>query len=170
MPERGTKRQWSEARRFCVRFAVLATTGFAVLSAVPDESLEPYLRALAAAASLLLSVPGVAVIRDGTWLGIGGFSVHVEGQCSALYEATLLGAAILASPVSLSWRLIGVVGGGAVLMVVNVVRIASLLVVGALAPEWFGSAHLFVWQALLVVAISASWLAWLAGAREAAPR
>lgn len=158
----------SDALRFCARFAALATVGFTALALLPDASLAPYLQLLAAAAAACLELPGLGVLRDGTRLAVDGFAVRVEGECSALYEAVLLGAAIAASPESLRQRLAGIAAGFAVLLTVNVLRIASLVLIGALVPGWFTHAHLFVWQALLVATIATCWLAWLARPRDAA--
>jgi len=114
-----------------------------------------------------LALFGLDVTRDGTLVSSLGFTIRVEGQCSALYETALLGAAILASPFPVWRRLVGILVGASAILAVNVVRIASLVVIGALAPRWFTSAHLFVWQAILVALIASFWLVWIDRAREA---
>jgi exosortase H (IPTLxxWG-CTERM-specific) len=157
----------SAARRFCIRFTLLVVVAFTVLSLLPDEDFSPYLRMLAASAAACLDLPGLELTRDGTLIVVNGFAIRVEAQCSAVYEAALLSAAIAASPVSLLSRLAGIAAGVTALLVVNVIRIASLALIGALAPAWFLHAHLFVWQALLVATVTACWLAWLARAGEA---
>lgn len=153
---------------FLLRFAVLTLVSFTGLSLVSDETLRPYLLFLAAICDRALALTGLDVVRDGTVIGVNGFRVDVSGQCSALYETALLGSAILASPGSLGRRLLGVLAGTSVLFVLNLVRIGSLVLIGAFAPQWFDYAHLFVWQALLVAAVAACWLAWLGEARTAA--
>ena len=157
----------SEAAAFCIRFAIIAAVAFTALSLVTDDEITPYLTALAAATADCLKLFGLDVTRDGTLVSSLGFTIRVEGQCSALYETALLGAAILASPFPVWRRLVGILVGASAILAVNVVRIASLVVIGALAPRWFTSAHLFVWQAVLVALIASFWLVWIDRAREA---
>jgi exosortase/archaeosortase family protein len=157
----------SEAARFCVRFAVLTAVSFTALSLITDDELGPYLTALAVATAHGLALLGMDVTREGTLVSALGFTVRVEGQCSALYETALLSAAILASPFPIWRKLLGILVGTGAILAANLVRIASLVVIGALAPRYFTGAHLFVWQAILVALIASFWLVWIDRAREA---
>ena len=153
---------------FLLRFALFTVASFTMLSVVSDDALEPYLLVLAALCAGALDLLGFSIVRHGTVIAAQGFSVDVTGQCSALYETALLGSAILASTGSLVRRMIGVLAGTTALFVLNLIRIATLVIIGVFAPQWFDHAHLFVWQALLVAAVAACWLAWLGQARPAA--
>ena len=51
--------------------------------------------------------------------------------------------------------------GVGILYLINIVRIAFLLLVGRFAPKFFEFAHIYFWQSLLIVFITAIWLAWI---------
>jgi exosortase/archaeosortase family protein len=55
----------------------------------------------------------------------------------------------------------GILVGAVVLQVLNVVRVASLLLVGVHAPDAFQEAHVEVWQVGFLVATLVLWLVWL---------
>lgn len=101
------------------------------------------------------------VAMRGTTLTYDGFAVQVITECTGLYEAVILAAAILAYQASWRQRLLGIVGGTAILYAINIVRIAFLLLVGRFAPAFFDFAHVYFWQSLLIVFITAIWIGWI---------
>ena len=153
-------------RGFVGRFALYAVILFSVFLVVGDQDLAPLLEAYSVASAALLRFVGLPVERAGTVLSLGDFSVNVEGQCSAMFEIGLLVAATLAYPARGLQRLRGILVGISILLVVNLIRIASLVVIGSVDTEWFTWAHLYVWQGLLVATVAAVWLAWIGQIRE----
>ena len=163
------RRNLALRRGFVARFALYAVILFTGLLVVSDHDLRPLLVGYAVASATLLQSVGFSVERVGTILSLGDFSVNVEGQCSALFEIGLLVAATLAYPATGGQRARGILMGTAIVLVLNLVRIASLVVIGSVDTEWFTWAHLYVCQGLLVASVAAVWLAWIGQLREVDP-
>lgn len=156
------------AVRFCLRFSLCVVVLFAVLFVLDDEGAAPVSRLIASAVAAGLGLIGVGVEQVGTTLAVGGFRGAVVEQCTALFESALLIAAIWAWPAPVQDRLRGVILGVGFLFLVNLVRVSSLMLIGAHAPGWFTTAHLYVWQGLLVATVGASWLIWARSVRTVA--
>ena len=100
----------------------------------------------------------------------GGLAVGLFGTPALPVEATLacsgadalalcLGA-LLAYPVPWRARLAGAGGGAALILGLNTLRIGSLGRVAA-SPAWFNTLHLYVWPAVLTIAIAGYVFAWM---------
>jgi exosortase/archaeosortase family protein len=110
------------------------------------------------------------VVRDRRVLGrSGGRGGKLRGgdqnNCNAIYEIGLYAAAVWAYPASIRDRLRGTVMGAVVLYGVNLLRIVTLIVLGLLAPAWFGPTHLYAWQLIFLLVVAACWLGWIARVR-----
>lgn len=145
---------------FCLRFAGLALGLFALVFALGDAGAEPLCRIIASIVTTALRALGVAAERSGTLVTVDGFRGSVADQCTGLFEIALLVAAIWAWRAPLLDRVLGTLVSVGFLFLVNLVRVASLLLIGAHAPTWFTMAHLYVWQALLVAVVGVTWLLW----------
>ena len=96
-----------------------------------------------------------------TIVSLGGFSVTIIEECTGIYEALILAAALLAYPTRWRHTLIGFALGMPLIYAMNVVRIAVLLVVGGYSQRWFDFMHLYFWQVTMIAMVAAAWLAWL---------
>lgn len=92
--------------------------------------------------------------------------VQVTLECSGADALALCVGAVLAFPARLGARLAGAAGGIALILVLNTLRIGTLGLVAA-APSWFDMLHLYVWPAILMLAISGYVFGWM---RLAEPR
>jgi len=118
----------------------------------------------AEAAAVFLQAAGQDVTIDGAKLGLGGAQalLEVEGRCTIVPYAVLLIAAILAFPGSLAAKVAGIAGALAALWIANILRVATLFLVGAYAPGWFEVAHLQFWPVVWVLITLGLAVAWLA--------
>ena len=148
--------------RFLMRFCGLALGAFAILYFATEGETAWLTHVEASAVLALLHGLGLHARLDGPRLAVPGFSASVVDQCTAVYESALLVAAILAFPANARERAWGIGIGVLLLVALNLVRIASLLVVGAWLPEWFTALHLYAWQAILAAAVVGFWLGWIA--------
>ena len=77
-------------------------------------------------------------------------------------EATIvLLAAILAFPATWKQKLVGLAAGILAVQGLNVVRVISLFYLGQWDRDWFEWAHLYVWQALIMLDVLIVWLIWV---------
>lgn len=138
----------------------LAAFTFAIgrLTAGPTETLKHVTAALTAA---LLWPLGGEVSRQADVVTYAGFSVRIIEECFGLLEMAIFAAAVLAFAAPWRARALGLAAGLPAIYAFNLLRIAMLLVVGRHAPAWFDFAHLYFWQATLILVITGFWLLWL---------
>ena len=108
-----------------------------------------------------LGMLGVPASLDGAVINMDGFAAVVAAECTAIELILVFSAAVLVSPVSLKARLWALALGVSALCALNLVRIVSLMLVGAGFPEYFEMAHLKVGQTVMAVAALGMWLLWL---------
>jgi len=112
-------------------------------------------------AGVLLGILGEPVKQQANTLFGGEFTCAVDTGCNGMTAVTLLAAGFVAFPVPWRSRLAGFVVLLPAVLAVNVVRIAGLYWTGVHHAAWFGPAHVYVGQVLVILATTALWLAWL---------
>jgi exosortase H (IPTLxxWG-CTERM-specific) len=150
--------------RFALGFAVcLAVLGFGYPPL--RDRFFPVFDALAhgtATLAYLLMSPFSAELRlKGDVVTYGNFAVHIVEECTGMYEALIFAAAVLAYPTSWRSKLVGLAAGFPAIYLFNLVRIASLLVIGRYDRGFFEFLHIYFWQGTLILLVSTCWLAWL---------
>jgi archaeosortase B (VPXXXP-CTERM-specific) len=102
-----------------------------------------------------------AKLRDGSIVYLGDFPVAVIDECTGVYEAVLLGAALLAFPTSWGRTATGFLIGFPLIYGMNVARIVMLLFVGRHFPRVFEFMHVYFWQVTMIAMVATVWLAWV---------
>ena len=77
---------------------------------------------------------------------------------------------MLAFPATWKYRVIGIVAGLIAVQTLNVVRVISLFYLGQSSVKAFEWAHLYLWQALIMLDVLIVWLIWIRALPRAAPR
>ena len=151
--------------RFFVTFVVLQAVFFGVeLTPWAQEYfVEPWTNTLAAITTWLVAVvdPNVAaagkVIRSNT----NGFAVSIEAGCNGVEATIVLIAAMCAFPAGWQQKLVGLACGILAVQGLNIVRVISLFYLGQWDMQMFEWAHLYVWQALIMLDVLVVWLVWV---------
>jgi exosortase H (IPTLxxWG-CTERM-specific) len=100
-------------------------------------------------------------LTNGTTLFYGPFPIEIIEECSGIYEALLLGAALLAFPTAWYKTVLGFAIGFPLIWAMNIARIAVLLVIGRYSPEYFDFLHLYFWQGTMILMVASTWLLWV---------
>jgi len=161
--------------RFALAFlalaGVLALLGMTSLAGSAVHA--PMSRLVAVLAHGALGLLGDATLR-GQQLAFDGFDALVVEACNGVLPASLYVAAVIAFPGPWRAKAIGIAIGLPAILLINVVRVVSLMIVGSRWPAAFERVHIFVWQPLVIVLAVALWLhwidAWAGGDDEAAAR
>ena len=95
------------------------------------------------------------------WILFGPFVVMVIEECTGLYEALLLGAALLAFPTTWTKALLGFLIGFPMIYAMNILRICLLLVAGRYMGESFDLIHVYFWQVTMIAMVASTWLFWV---------
>ena len=90
-----------------------------------------------------------------------GFAVSIEAGCNGVEATIVLLAAILAFPAPWKHKLVGVAAGIVAVQGLNVLRVISLFYLGQWNRDVFEWAHLYVWQALIMLDVLIVWLVWV---------
>ena len=125
-----------------------------------DAAMAVIQRTFAQTTSLVLNVFGSGTVAEGNVVFSEDFGITVVTACTGIFATGLFLLAVVAFPATWISKLIGVSIGIAGLFVINVIRLASLYVVGIHWPSILDPVHQLVWQSLLIVLAIALWLLW----------
>jgi len=103
------------------------------------------------------------------WDPTSGFAVSIEAGCNGVEAGIILISAMLAYPAPWSAKLVGILVGNLTVQTLNLVRIISLFYLGQWSETAFEWAHLYIWQALImldVLVVFLIWLRWIARPRS----
>lgn len=118
-----------------------------------------YLSASAHAAAAILGVVGEPVAVTGDVM-TSTFSMSIKRGCDGVQVMAILAIAVLAFPVGIRKKLPAIVAGTVFLLILNILRIASLFWAGVHFPTQFQTLHVHAWPAALVLSACAFWMAW----------
>ena len=90
-----------------------------------------------------------------------GFAVSIEAGCNGVEATIVLLAAILAFPAPWKYKLLGFAAGLVAVQGLNIIRVISLFYLGQWNMKWFEWAHLYVWQALIMLDVLIVFLIWI---------
>ena len=123
----------------------------------------PWTEALVRISRWLVTLFDPQVVAFGKILAstTNGFAISIEAGCNGVEAAIILIAAILAFPAPWRHRAIGILAGLAAVQALNVVRVVSLFYIGQWNVRAFEWAHLYVWQALIMLDVLIVWLIWI---------
>ena len=108
-----------------------------------------------------LNLLGASTRAHGTILSTDGFAANVVIECTAVGPLLLFAGAVLAYPSTLKAKSAGLLMGIAILVVINLVRVASLFWIGSNFPQYLSVAHLLVWQSATVLLAIVIWFFWV---------
>jgi exosortase H (IPTLxxWG-CTERM-specific) len=115
---------------------------------------------IASVTAFILRVTGFEGVAYGSMIGSSLGAVEIVRECTGVYPSAMYVAAVLAFPTGWRRKLAGIVLGLLSIQVVNVVRVISLAYIHKSHPELFETAHLVVWQSLIVFATVLIWTVW----------
>ncbi len=131
---------------------------------VQEALIEPFTAAVAGLAAWVVRFFDPTVLAQNNLLvdPRGDFAVAIEAGCNGVEAVIVLTAAMLAMPkVPWRWRLGGILAGFLAIQGLNLVRIISLFYLGQWNRQAFEWAHLYLWQALIMLDVLVVFLIWL---------
>jgi exosortase H (IPTLxxWG-CTERM-specific) len=151
--------------RFFVWFLVIqaALFGLELTPLAQEWFVNPWTAALATLSADVVKVFDGQVIAHGKILqsARNGFAVSIEAGCNGVEATIVLVAAILAFPAPWRRKLVGLAIGIVAVQGLNIVRVISLFYLGQWSTDVFEWAHLYVWQALIMLDVLIVWLLWV---------
>lgn len=134
-----------------------------LLEPVQTYVIQPLTTAIAHLSALILQLFDSSVEAQGIILRdtVTGSAVSIQSGCNGVEALICVIAAIVATPASWKYRLIGIGLGFVAIQALNLVRIISLFYLLQWNPVWFEWAHLYLWQALIMLDGLIVYLFWL---------
>lgn len=111
--------------------------------------------------ALALRLLGHSSYAEGAVMRSELFSLEIVFECTAILPLVLFVAVVAATPSQAKAKFWALVWGLPALVLFNLVRLVSLVYLGHFMPRAFETAHLFVWQPLIVLFALALWLLWV---------
>jgi exosortase H (IPTLxxWG-CTERM-specific) len=151
-------------RFLVVFFTVLLVLFLAELTAPVQRTIVvPWTALLASCSGFVLHFLDSNVMSNGNVLQDvrTGSGIAIEAGCNAVEACIMLAAAMLAYPAALRWKITGLVLGCLAIQALNLVRIVSLFYLVQWSSRAFDFAHLYLWQALIMLDVLLAWLLWL---------
>ena len=150
---------------FFITFLVLQAVlfGAELTPWVQEHFVVPWTNTVAAASAGLVTLfdPGVVATGKVLQSKTNGFAVSIESGCNGVEATIVLVAAILAFPAPWKSRLLGLAVGVVAVQGLNIIRVISLFYLGQWDLAAFEWAHLYVWQALIMLDVLIVWLIWV---------
>ena len=151
--------------RFFAIFLVIQAVLFGVemLNPVQQAVVDPWTGLVAKASAAIVHFFDPSVISYGRVLQSAktGFGVSIEPGCNGVEATIVLVAAMLAFPSSWKMKFWGIGLGFIAVQFVNLLRVVSLFFLGQWNFKLFEFAHLYMWQALIMLDVLVVWLLWM---------
>jgi exosortase H (IPTLxxWG-CTERM-specific) len=151
--------------RFFILFIIILVALFIAELTPPVQNalVLPWTEALVRISAGLITFFDADVVAFGKILQstTNGFAVSVEAGCNGIEAAIILIAAMLAFPAPWKLRIIGILIGLFAVQALNIVRVISLFYLGQWDMKLFEWAHLYLWQALIMLDVLVVWLFWI---------
>jgi exosortase H (IPTLxxWG-CTERM-specific) len=151
--------------RFLFTFVILlcAFFGAQLTPWGQDYFVVPWTTGLAHFCAQLVAFFDSTAIATGKILrnSANGFAVSIEAGCNGVEATLVLLAGVLAFPSTWRQKLWGLGLGFVAVQGLNVVRIISLFYLGQWNKTAFDWAHLYIWQALIMIDVLVVFLYWL---------
>ena len=151
--------------KFLIFFLVIQLSLFSIeqLVFVREHVIIPFTELIAQISAWLIQLFDSKVVSNGIILQHidNGFSVSIESGCNGVEAVLVLISAILVFPTTWKCKLQGIVAGFIAVELLNIVRIISLFYLGQWNQDIFDWAHLYIWEALIMLDILIVFLWWI---------
>lgn len=151
--------------RFLLIFVTVVAVlfGLEMLNTVQAAVITPWTNGLTHMSAWLMTAFDADVISHGRILQsqATGMGVSIEAGCNGVEAAIILIAGMVAFPAPWRFKLVGMAIGIAAVQAANLLRVISLYYLNIWNKEVFDFAHLYLWQALIMLDVLVVWLLWM---------
>lgn len=151
-------------KRFAILFVVILVTLFVFELTPPGQAIvQPWTNLVADTSSAVIRAFDGDARSQGNMVYSArtGFAMVIMAGCNGVEAMLVLLAGILAYPAPWKLKAIGLAIGVVAIQALNLVRIVSLFYLGQWDMKWFEWAHLYAWQALIMLDAMLVWMLWI---------
>lgn len=151
--------------KFFLTFIFLQVVLFAAELTHPAQQyiVIPFTESIAQFSAWIIKIFDPRVVSEGIILQHldNGFAVAIQAGCNGVEAAIVLFSAILAFPSPWKYKLWGIGIGFLAVELLNLLRIITLFYIGQWNQTVFEWAHLYIWEALIMLDVLIMFLVWL---------
>jgi exosortase H (IPTLxxWG-CTERM-specific) len=150
--------------RFAILFVVILLALFTLeLTPLGQAIVQPWTALVAESSSAFIRAFDTDAHAQGNvvYSARTGFAMAIMAGCNGVEAMLVLLAGILAFPAPWKFKLAGLAIGAVAIQALNLVRIVSLFYLGQWDMKWFEWAHLYAWQALIMLDALLVWMLWI---------
>jgi exosortase/archaeosortase family protein len=108
----------------------------------------------------MLNLLSLKATVSGTMLQVEGFTAQIDDVCTGIFVVAIYLSAVLAYPSRPKEKLKGLLLGASAILGLNFIRVLSLMYIGRYIPALFETAHLLVWQSVIIFSALLVWIYW----------
>lgn len=151
----------SVVRAYLTFFVCIVTLYTLLRTSVMREFVgEPLAMAFAAIGGFVLNLLSLKATTSGTVLAVEGFAARIDDVCTGIFVVAIYLSAVLAYPSRPKEKLKGLLLGASAILGANLVRVVSLMFIGRYFPSFFETAHLLIWQSVIIFFALLVWIYW----------
>lgn len=151
--------------RFFALFLLIQAALFTAELTPPGQQyfVQPFTGLLANISGSIIELTGREIATSGVIIRDikTQFAVKIAAGCNGVEAMIVLIAAMLAFPAPWRYKMVGIAIGVIAIQALNLVRIISLFFLGMWNETAFEWAHLYIWQALIMLDALIVWLLWI---------
>lgn len=144
-------------------FILVALFAIELLAPVREFIIEPFTAILASVSANIAQLFDNSVQSEGIIIRNieNNIAVAIKPGCNGVEAMIVLAAAIIAFPASWKSKFFGLFFGFIAIQAINIIRIISLFYLLQWDREWFDWAHLYIWQALIILDALIIFIIWI---------
>ena len=149
--------------RACIIFAAcIGVFTFALTMLMRGDALVALQDFTAGATGFFVNLFGSEVQVDGSIISSpSGTPLEIIPECLGIISMAIYASAVLAYPCRIKQKMLGIAIGIVALFALNLVRTVSLFYIGSHFPDFLDTAHVLIWQSVMILAAIALWLFWV---------
>ena len=149
--------------RACIIFLVcIGLFTFALTMLMGGDALGALQDFTAGATAFFVNLFGGEAEVDGAViLSPSSNPLEIIPECLGIISMAIFVSAVLAYPCRIKQKMVGMAIGILALYVLNLVRTVSLFYINSHFPDFLDTAHVLIWQSLMILAALALWLFWV---------
>lgn len=149
--------------RACIIFAVcIGLFTFTLTMLMGGDTLGALQDFTARATAFFVNLFGGEAEVDGAViLSPASNPLEIIPECLGIISMAIFVSAVLAYPCRIKQKMVGMAIGILALYVLNLVRTVSLFYINSHFPDFLDTAHILIWQSIMILAAIVLWLFWV---------
>ena len=142
-------------------FIVVIAAYYSIVLIFSESVLEPYINFNAKLAGGLLSLLGNNIVVKAADIISPTFVISLSFGCEGSETIIIFFAGVLAFPILMKYKFYGLLAGGVILYLLNLIRIILLFYIGIYFTKSFDTFHAEIFPVLFIVISIITWALWL---------